>query len=313
MRPDGSPAEDYSLLAFARERIAQRIAKLDGELGRARSDRSEDAVHDLRVAARRLLSTIDCFRSALWDKGTKTLRKRAKAVLRSGRHVREVDIALGLAADAGVDPQSALAATLGRERAEAAVALGALVKRKRFRKFAEKWLPRLGEGGPGGGASGERDKASVRSKHPDWAAGGSCAANARRVLPRMASEFFAIGRGICAGDPSLAELHRLRLAGKRLRYCLELFRKFYRREMRGRLRSLRRIQRLLGAVSDCDATGSLIRARGLEQDREAEILLASLGARNRASADAFLEHWRAQFDAPGQEREWMEFLRTGLR
>ena len=220
---------------------------------------------------------------------------------------------MGLAADAGVDPRSALVVTLGRDRTEAEAALGVLVARKRFLSFAERWLARLGESSPHSAPLAERKRAGDRSKHPDWAADDSSTENARRVLPQRASEFFAMGRAVCGGDPSPAALHRLRLAGKRLRYCLELFRDFYRPELQVRLRSLRRIQRLLGDVSDCDATRALLRNRGLAQGRDGEVLLASLGARKRASADAFREYWKSLFDAPDQEREWLEFLKAGLQ
>ncbi len=144
---------------------------------------------------------------------------------------------------------------------------------------------------------------------PDWIGTDSPASNARRVLPRLVAEFFAMGRQMCASDPGPAELHRLRLEGKRLRYCLELFRECYGPGMRKRLRRLRRIQRSLGAVSDCDATEGLLRSHHLTDGADAERLLAYLQAGRIENREAFLAFWRTSFDAPGEERSWVEFLR----
>ena len=124
---------------FAERLTAGRIERLARELDLAREDRSPDAVHDLRVAARRLLSTIDCFRAAQQVAGLRRLRKRVKSVLNAGRSVRDRDIALELAADAGLDRESPVVRTLERQRSEAADALSHHIRRKRFRNFAAKW------------------------------------------------------------------------------------------------------------------------------------------------------------------------------
>lgn len=124
---------------FAERLTAGRIERLARELDRARKDRSPDAVHDLRVAARRLLSTIDSFRAILQVARLRRLRKRVKSVLDAGRSVRDRDIALELAAAAGLDQESPVVRTLERQREEAEDALSHHIRRKRFRTFARKW------------------------------------------------------------------------------------------------------------------------------------------------------------------------------
>ena len=149
---------------------------------------------------------------------------------------------------------------------------------------------------------------SKSGKYPNWSATESPVANARQVLPGLTATFFAMGREVCDCDPSPADLHRLRLAGKRLRYCLELFRGIYGPPMKKRLRMLRVIQRRLGVVSDCDATRDLLQSRALRTSRDTERFLAFLAARRNENEEAFLKYWRDRFDAPGEERGWMDFL-----
>lgn len=147
-------------------------------------------------------------------------------------------------------------------------------------------------------------------KYPDWTGTDSLASNARQVLPLLVAEFFAMGRQVCAGQPSPSALHRLRLAGKRLRYCLELFRECYGPGLRKRLKRLRKIQRRLGAISDCDATEQLLRSEDLGDGLDGKKLLAFLQMSGNENRDAFLQYWRTGFDAPGEERNWVEFLRS---
>lgn len=137
-------ATKSDFVMFAERLTAGRVERLAEQLDRASEDRSPDAVHDLRVAARRLLSTLDCFRGALQGTDVPILRKRAKSILAAGRSVRDRDIALELAREAGLNPLSPVVGALERQRAEAADTLRRQIRRKRFRDFAGKWLGKLG-------------------------------------------------------------------------------------------------------------------------------------------------------------------------
>ncbi len=307
---ESSLRRDLDIAVFAREHVGRRVAVLGSELQRSRAVRDEGAVHDLRVAARRLLATIDCFRMAVWSRDVKALRKRCKSVLEAGRDVRDLDIALALAAAAGARPDSGLCRELRLRRSEAEDGLAALVGRRRFRGFDRTWSRKLASSPLSDRFS---SKPSSVLKRPGWIAGMSCTLNAERVLPRMAAAFFAEGRATCAGEPSASDLHRLRLSGKRLRYCLELFLQLYGPPLAGQVRRLKRVQRSLGAVSDCDATDALLRSAGLLPGVEARALSEYLRDRSAASTASFLQRWKGWFDAGGAEGEWVRLLASGVR
>ncbi|MEI9973986.1 MAG: CHAD domain-containing protein [Ignavibacteriota bacterium] len=81
----------------------------------------------------------------------------------------------------------------------------------------------------------------------------------RRIDQRQAATA-GDGRGVfrasarMAGERSgTAELHVIRLATKRVRYTLELFRPCYGPGLELRITSLQRLQQLLGEVNDCAA------------------------------------------------------------
>jgi CHAD domain-containing protein len=148
----------------------------------------------------------------------------------------------------------------------------------------------------------------ARKKSIRWHWNASPAENARRVLPKLAGEYFATVRALLAQDPPPAELHRLRLASKRFRYILELFRPCYAAGLAQRIDALKHVQNLLGECND--AVVSLPRIEAVLRGRpaEAERMRQFLETRAAGKADDFRRYWREEFDAEGREQWWREYL-----
>jgi CHAD domain-containing protein len=138
-----------------------------------------------------------------------------------------------------------------------------------------------------------------------WDAAAGAGANARSVLPKRAAAYFAEVRKTLAENPTLAKLHRVRLATKRLRYTLELFRPCYGPGLETRLAALRAIQQLLGEVNDSVSAAKLL-PRSMRAREYAE-------RRGEEKAAEFRKHWAEVFDAAGQERLWVAFLKRRAR
>ena len=136
----------------------------------------------------------------------------------------------------------------------------------------------------------------------------SAAVNARRHLPSLVSAYFAQGRELLAREPGPAQLHTLRLATKRLRYTLDLFRSCYGPAFRARMEALRRLQQLLGELHDCTAASAcLIKVARRKSPQRARIE-SFLRRRAQTKSEEFRREWREVFDAPGQERWWTQYL-----
>jgi inorganic triphosphatase YgiF len=139
----------------------------------------------------------------------------------------------------------------------------------------------------------------------------TAAANARRQLPRMMSEYFAEVRDALTKKASPAHLHRIRLASKKIRYTLELFRSCYdAAAFDARLTALKDVQTYLGEVNDAVATARMLSAL-MPHSPGRRALSAFLKKRAAKKAEEFRKHWTERFDAPGQERWWTEFLEAG--
>jgi CHAD domain-containing protein len=146
----------------------------------------------------------------------------------------------------------------------------------------------------------------------EWSERSGPGANAKRELPRMMSDYFVQVRDAIAAKTSPADLHKIRLASKKVRYTLELFRPCYGPGFNERLAALKGVQTSLGDVNDAVAAADLIRD-AMPRSAQRKTLRAYLKKRAAEKAEEFRVHWMETFDAEGQERWWLEFLRKPRR
>jgi len=142
----------------------------------------------------------------------------------------------------------------------------------------------------------------------EWNERSGPGANAKRELPRMMSDYFVQVRSAMRATPKPADLHKIRLASKKVRYTLELFRPCYGPGLDERLKALKDVQTSLGDVNDAVAASELV-GDTMPRSARRKALRAYLKQRAAEKAEEFRVHWMETFDAEGQERWWLEFLR----
>jgi len=143
----------------------------------------------------------------------------------------------------------------------------------------------------------------VAKRSIQWDENATPAGNARLILPELVAQYFKDVRDFLAEKHEPKELHRMRLASKRLRYTLELFRPCYGPGLEDRLDALKKLQDSLGDVNDAVAAGGLLGKRAAKKVR------GFLDARAEEKAQEFRLHWTENFDAPKREQWWTNFLR----
>jgi CHAD domain-containing protein len=142
----------------------------------------------------------------------------------------------------------------------------------------------------------------------EWDEKAGAAANARRHLPRLMADYFVVVRGILEKDPAADKLHQVRLASKRVRYTLELFRPCYGPGLEARLAELRRIQQSLGEVNDAVAARRLLSKAAPARSPQSRRIQIFLEKRAAGNARKFRREWLKVFDAPGQFAWWTGYL-----
>lgn len=124
---------------YAQTRILGLVAKLSAEAKRASEDANDEAVHDLRVAIRRLSRGLRAFAPFLPEKSWKEIRRALSGLMRLAADVRDRDIARELLGKAGMNANARVMGKLGKDRGAAAGALRHALQDWITRDAARQW------------------------------------------------------------------------------------------------------------------------------------------------------------------------------
>jgi len=128
---------------YARRRTDILLRHLAVEVKRAAHSGDADAIHDLRVAIRRLSRCLRVFAQFYPDGSWKKVRAQLSDLLHLAGVVRDRDIALALLSEAGVAKRAAVVARMEQERRKAGRELLAAVRSWRDGGVAAKWRRQL--------------------------------------------------------------------------------------------------------------------------------------------------------------------------
>lgn len=276
-----------TLTEHARSTLRGQIARLDAQMGLALARCGEDEVHDFRVAVRRIGQALRVFAHLFPDREARSLRRALKPALDAAAHVRDLDVDSALLRRLGMRAAHPLLERMKADRERGALALRGHLYLLRSEEIPTVWLDRL---------------ELLRETGED------ASQAARGLLPPLAEEFFKAGRKAAARAGAAAQLHAFRLAAKRFRYTLEIFRCFYGPVFERRLGQVRGIQGLLGERQDCAVTAALLEPAA-SFDPEAADCLRAVHRRAVKLESEFAHHWPSSVDAPGQELLWVRYLR----
>jgi CHAD domain-containing protein len=270
----------------------QRDAIIDSDTGARGGD--PDAVHAMRVATRRLRSTLRTFRPLLGSDRTEPLRDELKWLggalgeVRDG-HVMAARLARAVAAEPAelvIGPVAGhihgrLAARTEQARIHLAEALGS----PRYAELLNA-LDALVDTVPSGRVSGKRlrrrsrkalrradrrldraERGAAKAARATAKAGGGAAKAGRRAVD---SGRVITGRAVSADRDRNAQLHEARKAYKRARYAAEAVTPLAGKPARRLSKQLKALQDVLGAHQDAITTGELLREYGMRAYLEGE-------------------------------------------
>ena len=226
-----------------------------------------EAVHDMRVAIRRLRAALRIGRPHLRRKALRRLRGGLRAAAQVLGTVRDLDVILanaeGYRSRSGATGESlgGWMALLEAERLEARQALHAFLAGKRYTRLLGDLDAFLGD--PARYAASGAGPAGGAGAHPD----PGSSPRVRDVLPAALWGQFAAVRAYEAVEvPSLRALHALRIEIKRYRYLLEFFQGVLGVvSVRPLLELAVRAQDHLGRLHDADVASQRLRAYSAER------------------------------------------------
>ncbi|MCX6628553.1 MAG: CHAD domain-containing protein [Candidatus Solibacter sp.] len=129
---------------FVRLQTGVLLRGLASQVNRASRTGDPDAIHDLRVAIRRLSRCLRLFARFYPAHSWKKVRRRLASLMDVCGTVRDRDIAIELLRKARVPPVSPLLRQLYQERLAARLELRRQLLRWKQRAFSRRWRLRLG-------------------------------------------------------------------------------------------------------------------------------------------------------------------------
>ena len=280
--PD-TPARDA-----ARAILAAKVQPLFDLEEAAASGTDADAVHDMRVASRRVREALRVFTPVYRKDAVREMDALARAVTRALGTVRDADVLIGalerFASKAEDESERAvLAYLIGYRRGVREAELARM--RRRLERLDLRDQRR-------------RFERALRDSRHSPQAGQPLARMAREVTKQRLDEFFDFLPAALVPENIEAQ-HHMRIAGKHLRYAVETLSPCVVTDRYAELHStLVRYQDLLGEMHDCDVWTAYVMDVGLTPEAARAglgragvgALLEDISARRRRYFDGFREH-----------------------
>ena len=271
-----------------RATLSDCLAQITANAATLRAGRSVEGLHQLRVAFRRLEVALGAFGKEFDQEWLEELRGRAKIL--SGRlaPARDLDVFVGklLAGKTGVSdglPQLRARAESARDSAWAAVVV--CISGADFELFAD-------------------DVAALASSQLPLTRDQRLPRTAVRMLDRQVRRVKKRGR--IAASREEGDMHRLRIALKKLRYTAEFFAPLYpKREVAAYLKKVRALQNHLGDLNDVANVRSVVGALLHEKNKKDE------DGALRYAAGAMVGWYGAQ--VPGAIKQALKHYKTFKR
>jgi inorganic triphosphatase YgiF len=296
MRPS-LPSADDSLAAGVRKLLALHLARLRRNDPGTRLGHDPEALHDMRVAVRRLRAVLRLFRATIPARSRDAIEGELSWLGGCLGNVRDLDVQIGRLSGPGTataldSQQRAASGTLRqhlrRQRDQRRTEMIAALESRRYFRL----LVRL-------------ERLTVARRPPQTATRPAFARAGLDALRRASKRLLKAGHQIdeVTAEPTPEDLHDLRIRAKRLRYLLEFLREITGKPGRRLTRRLIRLQDLLGAHQDAVVAAEFVRRyvdeKGNDVTPEELLALGALIAREqRLAAKAragFHKAWR-RFD-----------------
>lgn len=289
--PD-APADSVARIALAERLVAVRHF-LDNALGG--SDEPEQ-IHQLRVWTRRASAALKLFEPALPGSQTRRMKKLLRKLRRTAGDIRDCDIHLERLRHEKTAVPKRVIREITRERRQARQKLKKLRRRLESDSQLEKLIERLLE------------KIGWPKRHSSRDAPTFSTFCHQQVRP-LANDFFRLAE---ADLKELDILHALRIAGKHLRYALELApAAMPAREHQQLCTSLNKVQDRLGEVCDqlaaIDHVRRCVRQSKKKKDRRQFEKLVQKEQRRLDKLLAKLLRWWPQ-ERRRVQRQWQKVL-----
>ncbi len=256
----GEHRDSYCL--FGAKSLLSRLQNVAKEIDGVRKPDDIERVHDMRVATRRMRSALALFEKCLPGKKVKVWNKQMRRVTRALGTARDTDVQM--------DFLQGFLDDITESRYRAGI-WRLLLRLQQQRDSAQgkvlKAMDQLELSGvleEMGGAL-RRIRVHARMNHVDENA-PFVYQQAYLTISLRLEDMLAYETYVTQPE-RMEELHAMRIAAKRLRYTMEVFEPLYQGDLKQSLKTVRKVQTMLGDIHDCDVWVEHL-PQFLEEERE---------------------------------------------
>ena len=271
------------------QRASELLDRLEEEMRRAAKHPDADAVHDVRVAIRRLRQCLEVFAPLFPSRASRKLRKRVRLLLKSAGELRNLDIAIELLKKVRLAGTGPLIGEIRKDRVKTEKELVQAIEKLRDGDIAGKWRSKMAA------------PANKRALIEDYL----------KNLPVMAAEFFEAGERAADASADSDTLHKFRIKTKKFRYTLELFEPVYGATLNARMRVLRNVQQRLGDINDYAASARILKNYRKGHRTVVDRALEHLARLSAAEVKDFRRYFHRAL-GPKQKGLWIRYLLAGI-
>jgi len=272
---------------YAMRQVEKHLGRFEAHVKAVLSAPSPDAIHDLRVATRRLSQALRVFRDALPEGVPNQIRGQMSEIRQEAGAMRDGDVMAGLFRSLKLGPTHRVFREIAQQRTAEEQKLKDSLAALAATGYRETWRAALS-------AHGTEEQDAVLY--------------ARGHLSRECGKYMAAGRRLVRKSRTPEQLHKFRILTKRFRYTLEMFSDLYGPGLQQRLGRLRTVQETLGNLNDCVVASAMLR-----RFDPFHRLLPRLAAEALACESSFRYFWDAIMSAPGEEWRWVRYFRYSGR
>ena len=265
---------------FSGEQPRRLLKQLAFEIHRTIRSSDAGAVHDLRVVIRRFFQALVACKPFFPGREMPKSRRRLKKIMDTAGQVRNLDVALEFVAKWRVPQAVRLHSKLDRHRKELSRILVLELRRGAGGQTLLRWQV-LFAAAPAAGLQ----------------------ETAQQTVRRLGTTFLKAAKEAASPKATPEDLHRLRIAAKKLRYTLELFPASYGSSFNSGLASIKRVHRLLGAINDCATAAAIV-----AEYRGGRRLALRLEKRQHNKSREFRQYWSEELQEGKQLEGWIDRL-----
>jgi CHAD domain-containing protein len=255
---------DQTTCAYGAEVLSHHVRAFRKEIGGALEMEDIEPIHQLRVYSRRIRAALPLFKPCFPKKAASDWEKQMKKITKTLAQARDLDVQIEYLDQFEKEmPEQKFHAGIRRLR------MRLQQRRNKVQDKVTRALGKLSESNMLAEMEAFLEPLQRGEDEQTTSISGGLYRLAEKTITKKLRNFLAYEDCIMHPD-MVAELHKMRISAKHLRYTMEVFAPIYSSKLKAPLQTLKKTQDYLGVIHDCDVWSQFL-PQFFEKERQRTI------------------------------------------